>query len=110
MSTTLDQDDTYRMTNLYPRHTGLPMTVWVSPRGRARHYARIKVCLVHGDRMVVDDTAVVAIAPEPRVVAGELSAADREQVFAWVRLNAEALRDFWEDGDAFRFLPRLRKL
>lgn len=23
----------YEMANLYPRDTGLPMTVWVSPRG-----------------------------------------------------------------------------
>ena len=27
----------YEMANLYPRTTGLPMTVWVSPRGNARH-------------------------------------------------------------------------
>ena len=27
--------DTYQMANLYPRDTGLPMTVWVSVRGGA---------------------------------------------------------------------------
>jgi len=45
--------DLFTMTNLFPRRTGLPMTVWVSPRGRARHAARIKVNLRHGER--IDD-------------------------------------------------------
>jgi hypothetical protein len=27
----------YEMVNLVPRMTGLPMTVWASPRGQARH-------------------------------------------------------------------------
>ena len=27
----------FLMVNLYPRHTGLPMTVWAGPRAGARH-------------------------------------------------------------------------
>jgi hypothetical protein len=38
-----DERDLFEMANLYPDTTGLPMTVWVSPRGTARHDARIKV-------------------------------------------------------------------
>ena len=38
----------FDMTNLTPRMTGLPMTVWVSPRGNARHDVRIKVNMTHG--------------------------------------------------------------
>jgi hypothetical protein len=30
------------MANLFPVTTGLPMTVWVSPRGSAGHDVRIK--------------------------------------------------------------------
>jgi hypothetical protein len=41
-------NDLYEMANLFPRTTGLKLTVWVSPRGRARHDARIKVSLTHG--------------------------------------------------------------
>jgi hypothetical protein len=33
MSEASDDDLYYEMANLYPRETGLPMTVWVSPRG-----------------------------------------------------------------------------
>src|SRR5215472_9074543 len=38
----VDQDnrDLFEMANLYPDTTGLPMTVWVSPRGNARSRCR----------------------------------------------------------------------
>ena len=42
---------------LPPRTTGLPLTVWVSPRGHARHDARIKVSLTPG-KMDIDNVAV----------------------------------------------------
>jgi hypothetical protein len=34
-----DAEAPYEMANLTPRTTGLPMVVWVSGRGRARHGA-----------------------------------------------------------------------
>jgi hypothetical protein len=55
--------DTYQMANLYPRDTGLLMTVWVSPCGNVRNDARVKVCRTHGDRMDGTNLAVVAIRP-----------------------------------------------
>lgn len=33
-------DELFERTNLYPRRTGLPMTVSASPRGHVRHDAR----------------------------------------------------------------------
>jgi hypothetical protein len=36
-------DELFEMTNLFPRTTGLPMTVWVSPRGNAPHDVLVKV-------------------------------------------------------------------
>ncbi len=56
----------FALANLFPEDTGLPMTVWVSPRGHARHAARIKVCQVPGNRMVPEETAVLGILPEPQ--------------------------------------------
>jgi hypothetical protein len=38
-----DTDELFEMANLFPRTTGLPITVWVSPRGNARHDVRVKV-------------------------------------------------------------------
>jgi hypothetical protein len=96
---TIDADDElFEMANLYPRTTGLPMTVWVSPRGHARHDVRIKVNTAHGNQMNVDNVAVVAVRPSPRIVAGHLSTEDERAVSAWIALNTGALVAYW-DGD-----------
>lgn len=91
-------DDIYEMANLYPRTTGLPMTVWVSPHGGARHDARVKVSVIGGDRMVPEGAAVVGIRPEPRLIEGDLTRADFEAVARWIVLNREALIALW-DGE-----------
>jgi hypothetical protein len=91
----LDNRDLFEIANLYPAETGLPMTVWVSPRGNARHDVRIKVNMTHGDQMSISNTAVVAVRPTPRLIAGQLSPADAEAVFEWVRLNTNTLVVYW---------------
>jgi len=91
----IEEEDLFEMANLYPKHTGLPMTVWVSPRGHARHDARVKVCRTHGDRMNIDDTAVVGIRPTAELLEGPLAPADLKAVQAWIALNAEALIGYW---------------
>jgi hypothetical protein len=93
-----EADELFEMANLYPRTTGLPMTVWVSPRGNARHDVRIKVNMTHGNQMTVENTAVVAVRPSPRVIAGRLSPDDERAIFNWVTLNATAIIAYW-DGD-----------
>ena len=40
----------FEVANLFPRTTGLPMTVWVSPRGNARHDLRVKVDMTYGNQ------------------------------------------------------------
>jgi hypothetical protein len=56
----------YEMANLMPRMTGLPMVVWVSERGRARHDVRVKVALSHGHRASPYNTAAsLAVRPTP---------------------------------------------
>jgi hypothetical protein len=88
--------DLFDMANLFPATTGLPMTVWVSPRGNARHDVRIKVNMAHGNRMSPADTAVVGVRPTPHVIAGQLSPDDQRAVFEWVRLNTTALVAYWD--------------
>ena len=91
-----ETEDLYELANLFPRTTGLPMTVWVSLRGNARHDVRIKVNMTHGNRMNITNTAVVAVRPTPRIVAGQLSPADAQAVFRWISLNEAALVAYWE--------------
>ena len=103
--------DTYLMANLYPRDTGLQMTVWVGPRARARHDLRIKVCRTHGNRMDGTNLAVVALRPTPRVVRGPLAQSDFAAVSAWIALNEEALLDYWNGTlGTIEFAAKLRKL
>lgn len=105
------EDDLYEMTNIFPRTSGLPMTVWISPRGRARHDARVKVCRVPGNRMVPEETAVVSVRPVPELLEGELDGDALRAVRAWVLLNQEVILDFWNGGiDGVELGQRLRKL
>jgi hypothetical protein len=89
-------DDLFEMANPFPHRTGLPMTVWVSPRGNARHDLRIKVNMTHGNQMNAANTAIVGVRPAPHVIAGRLSPEDERLVFEWTAMNTAALISYWE--------------
>ncbi len=108
---THDTDDLFEMANLFPRTTGLPMTVWVSPRGNARHDVRIKVNMAHGNQMSPANPAVVGVRPSPHLVAGSLSPDDERAVYAWIGLNSAALVVYWDgDIDAVQLAQVLKPL
>jgi hypothetical protein len=98
MSAGLDREAEapYEMANLTPRMTGLPMVVWVSHRGRARHDVRVKVQQAHGRRMSLGNTASVAVRPTPHLAAGQLSAADLRAVSEWIQLNEAVIVGYWD--------------
>ncbi len=101
----------FEMANLYPRDTGLPMTIWVSPRGLARHDVRIKVCTSHGDRMDPTNTAVVAVRPNARLLHGELSIEDIALVTEWVDSNRRALVGYWDGAlSTVEFVQQLERI
>jgi hypothetical protein len=107
------QDDTgfYEMVNIYPADSGLPMVVWASERGHARHDARVKVCETHGTRMLPGNLATVAVRPTPRLISGRLSTADLRAVSNWIRLNETALVEYWEYRiSGIEFGRRMRRL
>lgn len=94
-----EQDDLFEMANLSPALTGLPMIVWISERGHARHDVRVKVSLVHGRRARPDHTTSVSVRPAVEVVAGpEVDRRDLELVRQWIELNREAILAYGE-GD-----------
>src|SRR5215472_6293702 len=90
-----EAEDLFEMANLYPRTTGLPMTVWVGPRGNARHDVRVKVNMTHGNQMNIANTAVVGVRPSPHVITGQLSMEDQRAVADWIALNADAIVAYW---------------
>lgn len=111
MTSEIDNDAVFEMANLFPADTGLPMVIWASERGRARHDVRIKVNQSHGMRMLPGNLATVAVRPAPRLLTGQLSAADLQLVSQWVALNEAALVDYWKYRISTpEFVRRLRKL
>jgi hypothetical protein len=106
-----EDQDLFEMANLYPDTTGLPMTVWISPRGSARHDVRVKVNMTHGNQMSITNTAVVGVRPTPRVIAGQLSPGDTQAVLRWITLNADALIAYWQGSiDTARVIQALKPL
>jgi hypothetical protein len=90
------EQDFFEIANLFPADTGLPMVVWVSERGHARHDVRVQVNQSHGARIMPGNPAVISVRPTPRLVAGNLSPRDLDAVSDWIRLNEAALVDYWE--------------
>jgi hypothetical protein len=99
--------------NLAPAITGLPMTVFASPRGRARHVARIKVHRRHGAKMDASNTAIVGLEPVPYPVpdAHPLPERDARLVYQWAALNRAALVDYWNGRiNTAELLARIERL
>jgi hypothetical protein len=89
------EDELFLMVNLYPARTGLPMTVWAGPRGKARHAARIKVNMAHGNRMDLDNTAVVGMTRRASRVLG--AAALRAFLRAYAECGDTELQELLND-------------
>ena len=107
----IEEEDFFLMSNLRPKHTGLPMVVWVSNRGNARHDARVKVCRKPGDRIDVNDMAVVGIRPTPTLIEGSLDNASLKLVQDWIRLNEATLISYWNSElDSFDLGLALKKI
>src|SRR5262245_53590560 len=76
--------------------TGIDHTVFISPRGRVRHAARIKVAINPPDSLDPSgDSASIAIS-DGAVVAGTVDPALLAQLRQFIELNREALRDYWD--------------
>lgn len=104
-------EDLYEMTNVFPRTSGLPVTVWVSARGGARHDVRVKVCRVPGNRMIPGETAVVSVRPEPRLMEGDLDGEALRAVQRWIKLNEDLLIALWDgEIDGVELAQRLRRV
>lgn len=99
------------MASLYPRDTGLPMTVWIGPKAGARHDVRVKVSMAHGDRMDADNLATVSVRPVPEVLHGRLAGADTAEVIRWIELNRDVIVDYWNgSASTLEMAARLRSL
>jgi hypothetical protein len=104
-------DELLLMTTLSPATSGLPMVIWVGPSSGAPHDVRLKVMMAHGTCMNRHNLAVVALRPQPHVIAGQLSTADLRAVSQWVALNQTAMIDHWNGAtDGVQFGQQLQRL
>jgi hypothetical protein len=96
MNAALSKADLFAMAGLRGRATGLRNNVWIGPRGRARHAARILVQTDRRWQLEIDDLAVVSVEDVPtRLLEGSLSESDLAQVQRWIVLNRTAILDHW---------------
>jgi hypothetical protein len=88
--------DLYEMANLDGDTTGLPMYIFCSPKGKAKHECRIKVCNSKG-KMNEEDTFSIAVKDVDIHGACRLNADDLERVKWWIHYNKTHLLDYWEE-------------
>ena len=86
--------DFFLMSNLSPKRTGLPFVVWISPKGAARHDARVKVS--QGPKAHPDEFVSVAIRPAVRIVDGTMPGHQFDLLKRWIELNRDVLLRFWD--------------
>ena len=83
---------TYEMANLQPERTGLPLVVFISQKGGARHDVRVKVA--RAPRVRPSEMVTVALRPSVRVVRGRLDPQDLALLRQWIDINEQILIDY----------------
>ena len=88
--------DLYEMANLDGRDTGLKYSVFVSPRGGAKHECRVKVSNIRG-KNANQDCFVISLK-DLEVCEGicKLNSDDLEAVKWWIHLNRFPILDLWK--------------
>ena len=110
---TIDADlDPFFAVNLGSRTTGLPMNVWLSPRGYARCAACIWVQADHREQFDLGSLAVISLETDlPQIIEGRLTAVDLNRVRSWFALNQDAILDHWAERiDGAELLRTLKPL
>ena len=91
------ETEMWGMANLTPNETGLPMVVWVSEKGGAKHGPRIKVSTELGAKIDPGSTVTVTIEDNPRKIgSARLAAKHLTQVAEFIRKNSKVLIQYWE--------------
>jgi Domain of unknown function (DUF4160) len=96
---TEEEEESFDVTILPPRNTGLPFVVYISQNTGVVPYVRIEI--VRKPRMSRSDTVKVAIIPTTRLMAGYLSSQELALVTRWVDLNRDTLIKYWDGEIAY---------
>jgi hypothetical protein len=105
------ESELFLMVNVRGHSSGLPMNIWIGPRGHARHAARIKVQMNHREQFDIDQLAVISVEDSPQIIEGHLNAADFALVSRYITLNKAAILDHWhERSDGIELARSLKPL
>ena len=76
--------------------TGIDNVIFISPKGRTRHAARIKIAIDQPDSLdPTSETASIEIS-SGKVVAGEVPSTELLQLIQqFIQLNRDVLLDYW---------------
>jgi len=91
--------------------TGVDHTLFISPRGNARHGPRLKVAIAPSDSIDPRSRVASVALDDGRVVAGDISADLLRQVKQFITQNRQVLMEYWDyriDTDELR--QRLRSI
>jgi hypothetical protein len=85
----------FLMANLSPRLTGLPFSIWISPRGDAQHAVRVMLSL--RPKMVPSEMASVTVEAPIKEIGNERQLSDQQLKLLrrWIELNREVIVKFW---------------
>lgn len=87
--------DLYEMANISPLETGLPVTVFCSPQGGAKHECRVKVANIRGG---INEHDTFSIDLKDLAVRGhcKLSSDELDSVKWWIHRNRFVILDYWK--------------
>jgi hypothetical protein len=87
----------WAMANIRPEETGLPMVIWIKPKGNEKHGPRIKVQKEHGEKANEGQWVTVTIEDNPKIIGDKLSTEDMKLVKKFINLNRDTLLQIWND-------------
>lgn len=101
---TLDNNELEEMVSYRKNVTGVENTIFISPKGYARHAPRIKVAI--DPPLSLDPRSEVAVIDfDGQLIAGAISSTLLDQAQRFIKLNRMALIDYWNyqiDTDELR--------
>ena len=91
--------ETFAMSNVPPKRTGLPMVVYIGPKN-AKHGCRLKVSQFYGTKMRVGQWFFMTVEHEPHIIGdtGEIKLKDIKLVQDFIIINIRVILDFWEQS------------
>ena len=94
-----ENSNLYEMANIKQSTSGLPVIIFISPKGRANHGHRVKVQNNYSSNTQEGNFFSITISEDPEIIGdiGEVKSSDLRKIREFVIKNKEVLLDYWND-------------